>query len=174
MAAYETVDLIARVRFPRTLRKFDQNALLVRAREATKQLFADANRGNTLLSLSQCRAVNAYGGNSVMAAYETVDLMARVRFPLTALKLNELCKVQNRVLRTERRKTLNAKMSKIRVLRTESQAALLLAIIYSGLLFRLWNSNCAKGTQIFSFNRTKDIFTRNIYKQKLMEVLIWN
>ena len=79
-----------------------------------------------------------YGGNSVMAAYETVDLMARVRFPLTALKLNKLfCKFQAKVLRTER------------------LAAKLLAIAYSGLLFGRWNSICPEGTQM----RTKQIKT---------------
>ena len=31
-----------------------------------------------------------YGGNSVLAAYKTVDLMVRVRFPLAALTLEKL------------------------------------------------------------------------------------
>ncbi len=112
--------------------------------------------GKIMISLQRVCVTSQiiYGSDGVMVALGTVDPQARVRFPVTALYLFRFL----------------GKLP-VRVLRTVSQAAMLLETILCGRTSCIWNSICAEGTQISAKQNKID---KNIYKQKLMEVLIWS
>ena len=125
LAAYKTVDLMGRVRFPPNFRKVRiKRRSSFRLEKQFISCFLRKQGQNSSLALTISRNIT-YGGNGVLAAYKTVDLMGRVRFPLAALN------------------TLNLCFPQAEVLRTESQAKL--EDVYYGQSIRICNTICPKG-----------------------------